>query len=369
MPTPVPPRVAILANPTAGLPAGRVSRDKLLETALAILRKRGIEAELFLETEALKMPAAAARLADEGYRCIVAAGGDGTINAVVNGLMQWRADHPQEAKHLRFGILPMGTGNVFAMNVGIPRDWRGACRVIADGVLNEQTRPVDVGLAQSPNPDSPYAPRHFLCMAGVGFDAKVVEETSLRLKFVLRDFAYVLKTLQNVVLHQGSEVTLRFPDGRGAEKISSHQAWLIMIGNAASYAWTIKVTRHARLDDGYLDVCLMPWRNKFVSVQQAMQVLIGQHVQRGVAKYWKTRGVIVESEPNVPVQLDGDEWGHTPVKFSIVPGALRVFAPQEATIPVKETSRVTLSPVTTALPLVAPAATAVATALEKAPEG
>lgn len=163
-------------------------------------------------------------------------------------------------------------------------------------------------------------------MAGIGYDAKVIEDTSLRLKYVLRDFAYVLKTLENVVRHQGTQITLKL-DG---QTTYANIAWLVMVGNAAAYAWKIKVTPHARLDDGLLDVCLMPFENKIISVQQALQVLTGQHIERGIAQYWQVESLRVESSPNVPIQLDGDEWADTPVELSILPGAIEILAPPES---------------------------------------
>src|SRR5688500_11438467 len=166
--------------------------------------------------------------------------------------------------------------------MGIYKTWREAWCIIRAS----KVRQIDVGLAHSlaqpkgPNHKSRAATqRHFLLMAGIGFDAKVVEDTSLRLKYVLRDFAYVLKTLQNVVQHQGTQMTLELDDGR----VYANTSWLVMVGNAASYAWDIKVTTHARLDDGLLDICLMPFENKLVSIQQAMQILMGQHIERGIA--------------------------------------------------------------------------------------
>jgi diacylglycerol kinase (ATP) len=166
-------------------------------------------------------------------------------------------------------------------------------------------------------------------MAGIGYDAKVIEDTSLRLKYVLRDFAYVLKTLENVVRHQGTQITLQL-DGKTTY---ANIAWLVMVGNAAAYAWKIKVTPHARLDDGLLDVCLMPFENKIISVQQALQVLTGQHIERGIAQYWQVESLRVESSPNVPIQLDGDEWADTPVELSILPGAISILAPPENDAP------------------------------------
>jgi diacylglycerol kinase family enzyme len=102
-----------------------------------------------------------------------------------------------------------------------------------------------------------------------------------------------------------------------------------MVGNAASYAWDIKVTAHAELDDGVLDICLMPFENKIISIQQALQILTGQHIERGIAQYWQTPGVRVESEPPVPVQLDGDAWATTPVEISLIPAVLNVLVPAE----------------------------------------
>ena len=265
------------------------------------------------------MSAAAGTGRLEILKMLVAAGGDGTVNAVVNGLMKSGAS----LENLALGVLPLGTGNVFAFNLGIDREWKTACRIIRKG----RTRRIDVGLASATR-EGRKKPlnRYFLLMAGVGYDAKVIEDTSLRLKYVLRDFAYVLKTLENVVRHQGTQITLTLDD----EAIYANIAWLVMIGNAASYAWNIKVTPHARLDDGLLDVCLIPYENNLISIQQALQILTGQHIERGIAQYWQVESVRVESSPNVPVQLDGDEWASTPVELSILPAALNVLAPSES---------------------------------------
>ncbi len=305
-------RVLVIANLTAGVGAGRVNRRRLLDVARRDL-ERHLEVEVVSASSSQEVTALAEEAAHAPLHAIVAAGGDGTVNAVVNGMMR-AASRDSTLALPSLGVLPMGTGNVFAFNMGIARSWREACRIIWHG----NARPIDVGLAVS-NDDA----RYFLLMAGVGFDAKVVEDTSLRLKFVLRDFAYVLKTLQNVVLHQGTQVTLRFSGGEEY----SEEAWLVMIGNAASYAWDIKVTQHAQLDDGLLDICLMPFQNKIVSIQQALQILTGQHVERGIARYWQAKSLRVESEPPVPVQLDGDEWSRTPIEVTVLPYALRVLAP------------------------------------------
>lgn len=318
-------KVLIIANPTAGAGAGRVNKQRLVEVAqrdIAHGRKDcAMQVDVSFKTTRDGVVEAAAK-ARTTYDVVVAAGGDGTINAVINGLLG--GANTTSGANIEYsmlpivGILPIGTGNVFAHNLGIGRGLREACRAIRNG----QTRNVDVGLARDLSTNQT---RHFLLMAGIGFDAKVVEDTSLRLKYVLRDFAYVLKILQNGISHRGTKLTLKFREGIEY----SNASWLVMVGNAASYAWDIRFTSQARLDDGMLDVCLFPFENKVASVRQVLQVLTGQHIERGTVQYWKTAGLTLDSDVPVPVQLDGDEWTRTPIEISVLPAALRVLAPQE----------------------------------------
>jgi len=317
-------RVLIIANPTAGAGAGRINKQRLVDIARRDIErerkgKPTLQVAVAFETTRELVVRRAANAASEGFQVVVAAGGDGTVNAVASGLMQARSGEKSK-KAPMLGVLPMGTGNVFAFNLGIERGLRAACRVIRQG----HVRTVDVGTARALSPDqTDDAMRYFLLMAGIGFDAKVVEDTSLRLKYVLRDFAYVVKVLQNGVTHRGTRMNVKFAEGFEY----SNRSWLVMVGNAASYAWDIRFTSRAQLDDGLVDVCLFPFQNKVASVRQVLQVLTGQHIERGHVEYWKTAGVTIETDEPVPVQLDGDEWARTPIQIGVLPGALQVLAP------------------------------------------
>ncbi len=322
----------ILSNPTAGASATRSNRTRILKSVQERLEAQGHSVHIGLEVEPRAIRERAENAARAGTPVVVAAGGDGTVNAVINGLMRASGGKHSPTK---LGILPLGTGNVFAYNLGL-RNWREAADCIAAGV----SRRIDVGyarplaqarrrskklaVAQNAHDAGQPSPRYFVLMAGIGFDAKVIEETTLQMKFVLRDFAYVLTSLQNAVVHQGTQVTLTFPDGRR----HSEMAWLLMAGNAPSYAWAIKFTGQAQLDDGKLDLCFFPFENKLTSVQQVTQLLFGQHVERGTARYFQTESVRIESSPPIPIQLDGDEWGTTPAELSMLPGVLDVLAPK-----------------------------------------
>lgn len=331
MPSTEKPPILILANPTAGAGAIRINPRRVIEAAKRELEKHGHSVHIGWETDPRSIRERAENAARAGAPVIIAAGGDGTVNAVANGML--RASNGKLGQ-TKLGVLPLGTGNVFALNLKLGKSWREAVAIIRQG----NVRRIDAGLASPLGAEQPArrkrpgsgsgsvdkpSPRYFLLMAGIGFDAKVIEETSLRLKFVLRDFAYALTSLQNAVVHQGTQVTLTFPDGSA----HSQMAWLLMAGNAASYAWAIKFTDRARLDDGKLDLCLFPFENKLASIQQVMQLLIGQHIERGGARYFQTAQVKVESSPPIPIQLDGDEWGTTPVELRMLAGVLDVLAP------------------------------------------
>jgi len=329
------PQVLILANPTAGARSNAKTKKRLLENVRSELEARGFRVHLGFETESRAICERAHNATLAGTDVIVAAGGDGTVNAVANGMLRATGGKLPASK---LGVLPMGTGNVFAANLGISGDLSEACAVIEAG----HARRIDAGLASplpggqasakkdlafAPEANAAPEPRYFLLMAGIGFDAKVIEDTSLRLKKVLRDFAYALSSLQNAISHQGAEISLRFSDGT----THSSNSWLLMAGNAASYAWAIRFTDLARLDDGKLDLCLFPFENKLFSLQQVVRLLMGQHIERGSASYFQTTGVQIEATPPVPVQLDGDEWGTTPLELRMFPAALDVLAP-----PIKE---------------------------------
>lgn len=319
-------RVLIIANLTAGAGAGRVNKQRLLEIAARDIErerrdKPTLRVEIAFETTRDAVLQRTSQAARDGYSTVVAAGGDGTVNAVASGLLE---AHKITTTSPMLGVLPMGTGNVFAFNLGIEGGLRAACRVIRQG----HTRTIDVGTARALAPTvGVESERFFLLMAGVGFDAKVVEDTSLRLKYVLRDFAYVVKVLQNGVVHRGTPLRLRFREGNEY----ANKSWLVMVGNAASYAWDIRFTSHARLDDGLVDVCLFPYQNKVASIRQVLEVLTGRHIERGQVEYWKTAGLTIESDEPVPVQLDGDEWARTPIEIGVLPGALKVLAPRDET--------------------------------------
>jgi YegS/Rv2252/BmrU family lipid kinase len=292
-------RTRLIVNPFAG--QGRPRKN--LTQVRRLLRDYGFKIETVVTHRVGQATALAHEAARLGYNCVIVGAGDGTINEAVNGLAG--TDVP-------LGVIPLGTGNVLANNIGVPLSIEGACEVIARGAI----RKVDLGKANG---------RYFLLMAGIGFDAQVVQEVHPQLKSLLRGFAYVLSTFNNVFRYQSSRMRITL-DGN---QEMSLPAWLVMVGNVASYAWNIKVTSLARLDDGYLDVCIFPHHGRLAGVRQAIRTLVGQHIAYQEVEYHRAKRIHIVSTPPVPVQLDGDALTATPVDIQVVHKALNVFVPKE----------------------------------------
>ena len=238
----------------------------------------------------------ATRLAatDRDHDLIVAAGGDGTINEVVNGL----AGKP-------LGILPFGTVNVFAKELGIPARLDAAWRVLETG----RTRTVDLGCAEFAGQT-----RHFVQLAGIGFDARAVRAVSWNLKTKLGPLSYVVAGLK--LLRQTPASVEVAPGLAGAA---------VLIGNGRYYGGKVRVFPRARLDDGLLDVCVF----EKIGVRELFRylpgILCGKHPSMAGVHYFQTTELTCRSA--APLELDGEDAGDGPVKFSVKPGALRVVVP------------------------------------------
>lgn len=233
---------------------------------------------------------------------IVAAGGDGTINEVLNGL----------ADHTPLGILPLGTANVLARELKIPvDDLPAACAIIRDC----PPRPIDLGLCSG---------RRFSLMAGIGFDAESVREVPPNVKDLIGAPAYVLGALRAFSqLSHPMRYRLRV-DGR--RRVA--RGMMLVAANAASYAGPFRIATEAAIDDGCLDLCLFRERTRLELIGQLALVLLGRQRDDPHFTYQRARTIRVECRPPASVQLDGDYFGRTPVEISILPSAIRVCRPE-----------------------------------------
>lgn len=304
-----PVKCRLIVNPISGQGRGVPHSQRITE----LLSAKGWHVDLETTTKRGDALEAAKQAADAKYDRVIVAAGDGTINEAVNALV---------GTSTALGIVPCGTGNVLALNLGIPHDLERACAIAA----GDNVHSLDVGRVEGANRID--SPRYFLLMAGVGFDAHVVHQVSAERKLRLKDYAYLVTSFEEFFQWKACDYTITIDDAAtGRAETLRRRAWLAVVGNAPSYAWNIKITSLAQMNDGLLDLALFSGRNKLTHVRQVVSTLLGQHLRDEEIEYRKARAITIETDPPVPVQLDGDTVTCTPVTIEVVPQELRVIAP------------------------------------------
>jgi YegS/Rv2252/BmrU family lipid kinase len=241
----------------------------------------------------------ARKAAEEGFEKVVAAGGDGTIHEIVNGLAGTSA---------ALGLLPMGTMNVFATELGLPIHNLERCwNIIEVG----KTRLVDLPSANG---------KYFAQLAGVGLDAQVVKETSLALKRSFGPLSYLI---------QAAQIAARVPPRLfiESENASIDEGSFVLVGNGRLYGGPFPFFKNARLDDGLLDVVAFKRLGYLEIIKYLQDVIFSSEIRTPEVEYFQTRQLRVSSEQDVPVELDGELVGTCPVEFSVQKQSLRVLAP------------------------------------------
>ncbi len=244
----------------------------------------------------------AARFAKAGEPVVIAAGGDGTLNEVVSGLAGSRT---------LLGVLPAGTMNVFAREMGIPFDsLERAFQVIERGFVQE----VDLFAANG---------TPFVQMAGVGFDAMVIEETSWELKKRLGPLAYLVAAVK-VLGEEPPQIELILPDGRREEGVA------VLAGNGSLYGGQFKVFRNANNRDSKLDVILYKEAGYRLVLDSLRGLAFGGIDLMASTSYFQAEEFTVRADREVPVEVDGEWIGRfREVRFAETAHRLRVLAPEE----------------------------------------
>jgi YegS/Rv2252/BmrU family lipid kinase len=287
-------------------PSAQGQRAEAFRSRLDFLYPKPVVRRTGAPGEARQLAAQAVR---EGFATIIAAGGDGTANEVVNGI----ADVPQGLASVRLGIVPLGTLNVFARELGLPRDLAGTARILEAG--REMT--MDLGRAEFTDGGRRQG-RHFLQLAGAGLDARAVELVSWALKKKTGPLAYIIAGLK--ALRETQPVIT-------VEGEHPSTGELVLLGNGRLYGGGFELFPGASLRDGRLDFCVVP----NVSVWRALQALLGMATGR-LQRFWPSRSfrsttVTLHSPSRACLQLDGEFAGELPVTFSVLPLALRIIVP------------------------------------------
>lgn len=295
-------RICVIFNPAAKGEKARRFRRHLDEIAA--------QSALKLTTGPGEARSLATQAVAEGFDIVVAAGGDGTVNEVLNGL----GDAPQGFERARLGLLPLGTVNVFARELVLPRNIVKAWHTIRKG---NETR-IDLPKVEY-RQNGAVRHRYFAQMAGAGLDARAVELVSWEIKKRAGPLAYVWAGIQALAGSQ-SKITA---------KTSSDQTQgeLVLVGNGRLYGGDYRIFPNADLRDGLLDLCVFPRINWFTLARCGPSLLLRGRLPRSAVTVHQTAEFTLEASTTTPFELDGELVEHLPAKFSLERLRLRVIVP------------------------------------------
>ncbi|WP_027964083.1 diacylglycerol kinase [Halalkalibacillus halophilus] len=293
-------RARLIYNPTAG----REAMKKALPVVLERLEQAGYEASAHATTKAGCAIDAAITACERKYDIVIAAGGDGTVNEVVDGMAK-------QSYRPKLGIIPMGTTNDFARAIHIPRDVEKAMDII----INGYSKKLDIGRVND---------HHFMNIAGGGKLTELTYEVPSKLKTVLGQLAYYLKGVEMLPSIKPTRVRIEY-DG----EVFDDDMMLFLVANTNSIGGFEKLAPKAKMDDGYFDLLILKKINMAEAVTVANKALRGQHIDSDHIIYKHAQTIKVESQNEVHLNLDGEYGGKLPGTFENLYQHIEFFLPEE----------------------------------------
>lgn len=304
----------LIHNPNAGY--GGAARRRKLDVARRILSSAGIEADL----EETRGPGHATEIAQrasaQGRQLVIACGGDGTLNEIVNGLAA-----QQNGRRVPLALLPGGTANVLAKEIGLPWDILGAAKKLVDAEVRE----IALGLATPLN--EPARKRYFLSVAGAGPDGMIVYSIDLDLKARVGILAYWWQGARQVFRY-------KFPHFRVVTGEQKRDVSLVVVGRTKHYGGPFRITTEADLFADHFEMMALTTQSGFRYLRYLPTLWLGKLRGTPGVHYWKADTIRCEPLDARPVyaQVDGEPLARLPVEFKIVPRALKLLVPRKAVL-------------------------------------
>ncbi|MFC1714652.1 diacylglycerol/lipid kinase family protein [Candidatus Poribacteria bacterium] len=295
------PSFQFVINPSAG----KGKYEQIINAIRETLSDRGLQYDIKV-LEYRGQATVVAKAAAETHDVVVAVGGDGTVNEVFNGLVGTKAI---------FGIIPAGTGNGFARELGLPLKPAEACRVLAEGNIKS----MDVGVVND---------RYFLGTAGVGFDALISRFAGEKLGPLRGMWLYFIA---------GASVFFKYTPQLVNVEIDSETVeiapLLIAVANTARYGGTALIAPEAKPDDGLLDVCIIREMGAARLLWHLPKLFTGKHVRLPDVTMYKGKNIAITAPEPIPVHVDGEAIdSRSRVEFTLLPNAIKVLIPEETQV-------------------------------------
>lgn len=309
-------KVCLVINPRAGENIAKLS------DVIAVLAAAGWSTDIAIKQYGGQTLELATKAAEEGYDLVLAYGGDGTLNQVVNGVMNVKGQHST------VGIIPGGTANVWAGEIGVPVDPVKS----ALALVTSEIRKVDIGHVEVEGLTFPGAihnaeeqtsgskngskghkvkantkvRHHFLLMAGLGIDAAIMGHVSKPLKYQIGPLAVGISAAKELPKQHPFPVEIRAAgSGRDGDLLWKGEALQIIIGNTRKYAEVLEITPGAYIDDGVLDVRVIIAGNPLTTLGQITSLLLRRKPDNLTTEYFHGAHITISAPASVAMQLDG----------------------------------------------------------------
>jgi diacylglycerol kinase (ATP) len=293
-------KATLISNPKTGRYA---SQRRPIPELAARLESLGLKVDLQLTRGPGDAAEIASRVAHNGTSDVIVAGGDGTINEAIQGLAGTNA---------RLGIIPRGTANVLARELGLPLDDEQALQVAARG----KTREIYLGVAID---ETTNEHRHFVLMAGIGLDASVVRRVQPSLKKRIGKGAFWISGLSHLATWNPKPFTLEIDDQK-------YTATFAAIGKSARYGGDLSITPGARLDQREFEICIIQTMSR-LRYLHLLSYAMRDGMPRDKPEVRFVNATTVKAYGDAQVQVDGELLGHLPMRFEIAPHSLNIIVP------------------------------------------
>ena len=295
----------IIVNPVAGAYSTRRKWSRISK----LLKYVGLSFD-YEYTEGVGHAIELARAAaSDGYRYIVAVGGDGTVNEVANGILY--STNPTETS---LGVVSTGTGSDFIRSVGIPRNYTTAC----SSLTSSRRRLIDVGVVEFKR-GGQVLQRFFVNVAGAGFDATVVEATEKLPKYFGGTVPYLGGLFRSLFTYKNKAVVLSL-----GSKVEAKRILNVVVANGGYIGGGMRIAPTAELDDNLLDVVTIGDMGKFELLRALPTVYKGTHINHPKVSMEQATHITIESSERVLVYADGELLGECPASFWLMPAALSI---------------------------------------------
>ncbi len=269
-------RYKFIVNPIAG--GGRAK--SMMPDIEKYFQKANLDYEIYQTSGREDAISAARRAAEEGFNIVVAAGGDGTVNEVLNGIVGSGA---------ALAVIHGGKGNDFALSVNMPKETEAACRVLEKAAIKK----IDLGKVLD---------RHFINSVGVGFDATVALRVNRGIKPLNGVSAYIYAVFETLLTYRPIEMEIELGDGMKF----SQKPMLVAVGIGRTYGGGMMILPDAVQDDGLLDICVLDRMNNIALAYHFPKVFSGKHVTLKEAALYRSQEITLHLSEQCPLHMEGE---------------------------------------------------------------